>query len=175
MSTKWKSEIKWILLIGVCALVLTFIVLSQFQNYNWTLGFEYSELLWILWIFISLLSIAGGIIYFIRFLLSKEYNGLKNQLTIIFLFISVIGIYGIAKVANGLEKYFLPTSEKTKDGFTIYPPLSADGEQWEQLNGLKNHAETAYGLMFLMIILLIIVAVIIWKRKKTAPNNTYSK
>lgn len=172
MSTEWKSEIKWILLIGVCALVLNFIILSQFQNFNWTLGLEHSELLWILWIFISLLSITGATIYFIRFLLSKSYNGLKNQLTLIFLSISVIGIYGIAKVTNGLEKYFLPTSEKTKDGFTIYPPLSADEEQWEQLNGLKNHIETVYGLMFLMIVLLIITTLIIWKRKKTAPNTT---
>ncbi len=172
MSTKWKSEIKWILFIGVCALVLTFIILSQFQNYNWTLGFQHSGLLWILWIFISLLGIIGGINYFIRFLISKEYNGLKNQLTLIILSISVIGIYGIAKVANGLEKYFIPTSEKTEYGFTIYPPLTADPEQWEQLNELKNHAKTAYGLMFLMIILLIITAVITWKRKKTAPNNT---
>tara|TARA_R110000744_G_scaffold338367_1_gene443565 strand:+ start:373 stop:603 length:231 start_codon:yes stop_codon:yes gene_type:complete len=76
------------------------------------------------------LGITGGIIYFIRFLLSKEYNGFKSQFALIFLSISVIGIYGIAKVANGLEKYFLPTSEKTKNGFTIYPPLSAVDAQW---------------------------------------------
>ncbi len=175
MSTKWKSEIKWILLIGVCSLVLTFIILSQFQNYNWTLGLEHSELIWILWIFISLASITGGIVYFIRFLITNEYSGLKNQLTLIFLSVSVLGIFGIAKVANGLEKYLLPTSEKTKNGFTIYPPLSADAKQWEQLNGLKSQAVTANGLMFLMLSLLIITVVIIWKRKKTAPNNTYSK
>lgn len=175
MGTEWKSEIKWILPIGVCALGLTFIILSQFQNYNWTLGFEHSELIWILWIFISLASIIGGIIYFIRFLISKEYNGLKNQLTLLFLSVSVVGIYGIAKVANGLEKYLLPTSEKTKNGFTIYPPLSADAKQWEQLNGLKSQAVTANGLIVLMLSLLIITAVIVWRRKKTAPNNTYSK
>lgn len=171
MITKWKSEIKWILSIGVCSLVLTFTILSQFQNYNWTLGLDHSEFLWILWIFISLASITGGIIYFIRFLMSKEYNTLKNQLTLIFLSVSIIGIYGIAKVANGLEKYLVPTSEKTKSGFTIYPPLSADAKQWEQLNGLKSQAVTANGLMFLMLSLLITTAVIIWKRKKPAPNN----
>lgn len=131
-----------------------------------TLRLEHSELLWILWIFISLLSIIGGIIYFIRFLTSKEYNGLKNQLTLIFLFLSVIGIYGIAKVVNRLEKYFLPTSEKTEYGFTIYPPLTAYPEQLEQLNNLKSQAYFANGFMIFLLILLIITALITWEKEK---------
>lgn len=171
MSKEWKLETKWILIIGICASVLSWLVLLEFKNYNWALSFEHSKLLWSLWIFISIFSLIAGIIYFIRLLIDKKTVGLKNRLALIFLSISFIGTYGIINVLKELDKYLLPTSGKTEFGYTIYPPLSASMEHLEQLNTFKNLVYIPNKLLILLVMLIILTSLINWKRIKTAPDK----
>ncbi|WP_430909334.1 hypothetical protein [Maribacter sp. 2-571] len=170
MSSKMKAEIKWILLSGLLALALTSLLFLEFENYYWTLAPQHSHVLWVLWFFLTVYSLVGGIVYFIRMLLSKGQSTLKNQLTLFFLIPSVAGMYQMARITSRLDHYLLPTSKKTANGFTIYPPLSATAEQTDQLAFLKNQAPFVFGLAIFLMFLLVATLFITWKNKTALPN-----
>ena len=174
MNKNWKSEIKWFVLSAIVAFSIFWLLIAQFQNYNWTLSPQYSDGLWNLGLVFYFLCLTAGLVYFIRFMFNGQRIRLIKILAVIFPGIGIFCFLRASWILKNLDTFLSPTSEKTESGFTIYPPLSYSNEQYEQLNELRELKYVTDGILILLVVILLTVLLVDWKRKKTAPNKGYN-
>lgn len=167
----WKSEIKWFTISSFLALVVAWFLLSKFQNYNWALSFQYSDVLWSLSLVFYFFSLIAGLIYFVRFLVNGRKNRLIKVFSITFLSLGLLCFSRASWILKNLDAFLAPTSEKTEFGFTIYPPLSYSSEQLQQLNKLKELKYVTDGIWILLALILFVFLLTILKRNKKIFNN----
>ena len=103
MNKNWKSEIKWFVLSAIVAFSIFWLLIAQFQNYNWTLSPQYSDGLWNLGLVFYFLCLTAGLVYFIRFMFNGQRIRLIKILAVIFPGIGIFCFLRASWILKNLE------------------------------------------------------------------------
>jgi heme/copper-type cytochrome/quinol oxidase subunit 1 len=124
-----------------------------------------SEILWVSTLFILFFSFLTGVLGAIKYIRNRA---ISFNLLILLNSLSIILSFRIHWVIKNFQNFLCPTSEKSEFGYTIYPPLSASAEQYEQLKYLKGFSLIPVLIGIISLALLVIIVINKKKGKESA-------